>query len=157
MSRQLGLPPPSPRRPNTPRCSLSLAPAPIITSWASVSAPTQGGRCLRWLGQKLLARPRQFVGREILAHPNTQMGLKESSEGKTVVRKKKTKNQSRASLVAQWLRIRLPMQGTWVRALVREDPTCRGAAKPVRRNYCCLLYTSPSPRDRTRSRMPSSA
>ena len=25
------------------------------------------------------------------------------------------------------------------------------------RSYCCLLYTSPSPRDRTRSRMPSSA
>ena len=25
------------------------------------------------------------------------------------------------------------------------------------RYYCCLLYTSPSPRDRTRSRMPSSA
>ena len=24
-------------------------------------------------------------------------------------------------------------------------------------NYFCLLYTSPSPRDRTRSRMPSSA
>ena len=23
------------------------------------------------------------------------------------------------------------MQGTWVRALVREDPTCRGANKPV--------------------------
>ena len=27
------------------------------------------------------------------------------------------------------------MQGTRVRALVREDPTCRGAAKPVRHNY----------------------
>ena len=39
------------------------------------------------------------------------------------------------SLVVQWLRISLPMQGTWVRALVWEDPTCRGAAKPVRRNY----------------------
>ena len=26
-----------------------------------------------------------------------------------------------------------------------------------RQNYTCLLYTSPSPRDRTRSRMPSSA
>ena len=26
-----------------------------------------------------------------------------------------------------------------------------------RNNYNCLLYTSPSPRDRTRSRMPSSA
>ena len=32
-------------------------------------------------------------------------------------------------LVAQWLRIYLPMQGTWVRSLVREDPTCRGATK----------------------------
>ncbi|KAJ8784343.1 hypothetical protein J1605_008348 [Eschrichtius robustus] len=39
------------------------------------------------------------------------------------------------SLVAQWLRIRLPMQGTRVRALVWEDPTCRGATKPVRHNY----------------------
>ena len=39
------------------------------------------------------------------------------------------------SLVAQWLRIRLPMQGTRVRALVREDPTCRGATMPVRHNY----------------------
>ena len=38
---------------------------------------------------------------------------------------------SRASLVVQWLRIRLPMQGTRVRALVPEDPTCRGAAGPV--------------------------
>ena len=30
-----------------------------------------------------------------------------------------------------------------------------GSAKPYQ--YTCLLYTSPSPRDRTRSRMPSSA
>ena len=39
------------------------------------------------------------------------------------------------SLVAQWLRIRLPTQGTQVRALVWEDPTCRGATKPMRHNY----------------------
>ena len=39
------------------------------------------------------------------------------------------------SLVAQWLRICLPMQGTRVRALVREDPTCCGATKPVSHNY----------------------
>ena len=39
------------------------------------------------------------------------------------------------SLVAQWLRIRLPMQGTRVQALVREYPTCRGATKPVHHNY----------------------
>ena len=55
------------------------------------------------------------------------------------------------SLVAQWLRIHLPMQGTRVRALVREDPTCRGATKPARHNYwACALepvshnYWSPS-------------
>ena len=39
------------------------------------------------------------------------------------------------SLVAQWLRIRLPMQETQVRFLVREDPTCCGATKPVCHNY----------------------
>ena len=39
------------------------------------------------------------------------------------------------SLVVQWLRICLTMQGTWVRALVWEDPTCRRAAKPVSHNY----------------------
>ena len=45
-----------------------------------------------------------------------------------------------ASLVAQWSRILLPVQGTRVRALVWEDPTCRGAAKPVRHNYwACAL------------------
>ena len=38
------------------------------------------------------------------------------------------------SLVAQWLGVRLPMQETRVRALVWEDPTCRGATKPVRLN-----------------------
>ena len=48
----------------------------------------------------------------------------------TVKRKKRG-----TTLVAQWLRIRLPMQGTRVWALGREDPTCRGATKPVRHNY----------------------
>ena len=41
----------------------------------------------------------------------------------------------RASLMAQWLRICLPMQGTQVRALVQEDPMCHGATKPVSHNY----------------------
>ena len=52
-------------------------------------------------------------------------------------------------LVAQWLRIRLPVQKTRVRALVREDPTCRRATKPMRHNYgahaqdCELQLLSP--------------
>ena len=51
----------------------------------------------------------------------------------------KVKHISRTSLVAQWLRICLPMQGTWVRALVQEDPTCHGATKPVPHNcWACV-------------------
>ena len=48
------------------------------------------------------------------------------------------------SPVAQWLRIRLPMQGTWVRALVGEDPTCCRATKCMCHNYwaCTLEPTS---------------
>ena len=48
---------------------------------------------------------------------------------------RKVKRHGGASLVAQWLRICLPMQGTWVRALVWEDPTCHGATKPMHHNY----------------------
>ena len=44
------------------------------------------------------------------------------------------------SLVAEWLRIRLPMQRTRVRALVQEDPTCRRATKLIFHNYwACAL------------------
>ena len=51
------------------------------------------------------------------------------------------KNRPRGnSLVVQWLRIHLPMQGTRVRALLWEDPTCRGATKPMCHNYwACAL------------------
>ena len=57
-----------------------------------------------------------------------------------ISRKFPNKNSFRASLVAQWLRIRLPMQGAWVRALVREDPTCGGATKRVHHDYwACAL------------------
>ena len=44
------------------------------------------------------------------------------------------------SLVVQWLRVHLPMQGTQVPTLVWEDPTCREATKPVHHNYwACAL------------------
>ena len=45
------------------------------------------------------------------------------------------KDTCRTSLVAQWLRICLPMQGTRARALVQEDPTCHRATKPASHNY----------------------
>ena len=49
--------------------------------------------------------------------------------------KSKQQQKTGTSLVARWLRIRLPVQGARVRALVREDPTCREATKPVCHNY----------------------
>ena len=63
--------------------------------------------------------------RQVLIYPNYSRGSKYSM----------VKNLLRASLVAQWLRVCLLMQETRVRALLWEDPTCRGATKPVRHNY----------------------
>ena len=40
-----------------------------------------------------------------------------------------------ASLVAQWLRIHLPVQETWVQSLVWENFTCQGATKLMHYNY----------------------
>ena len=40
-----------------------------------------------------------------------------------------------ASLVVQWLRVCLLVQGTRVRGLIWEDPTCHGAAGPVSHSY----------------------
>ena len=37
--------------------------------------------------------------------------------------------------MVKWIRIHLPIQGTWVRSLVREDPTCHGATKPICHHY----------------------
>ena len=48
---------------------------------------------------------------------------------------KEKQTEAGTSLVAQWLRICLPVQGTQVQALVQEDPTCCGATKPVCHNY----------------------
>ena len=50
-------------------------------------------------------------------------------------KKNKMKITFGTSLVVQWLRQRLPGQGTWVQSLVQEDPTCLRAAKPVHHNY----------------------
>ena len=46
-------------------------------------------------------------------------------------------------LVVQWLRICLPVLGTWVWSLVQEDSTCCGAAKPVRHSYWSLCALEP--------------
>ena len=57
---------------------------------------------------------------------------------------------------SQWLRIRLPSQGTWLRSLVLEDSTCCGAAERGRHDYWSYPRLEPvlhkrSPRSETPS------
>ena len=53
---------------------------------------------------------------------------------KKLLHKKHSRQVFRTSLVVQLLRIHLPMLGTQVLSLVREDPTCYVAAKPMHHN-----------------------
>ena len=63
-----------------------------------------------------------------------------------------------ASTLIWWL-IMIPLLGSIlglaISYLIKRVILPKGS--PHRENPACLLYTSPSPRDRTRSRMPSSA
>ena len=53
------------------------------------------------------------------------------------------KHDQGTSLVVQWLRICLPMQGTQVQSLVGEDSTWFRATKPVHHNYWSLRALEP--------------
>ena len=61
-------------------------------------------------------------------------------------------DQPGSSPVVQWLRIRLPEQGTRVPYLVWEDPTCLGATKPAHSNNSTL---QPQPLKPERPRTPA--
>ena len=46
--------------------------------------------------------------------------------------------------MVQWLRIHLPMQGTWVPSLVQEDPSHLEATKSVHQSYLAYVATRES-------------
>ena len=48
------------------------------------------------------------------------------------------------SLVVEWIRIYLPMQGTWVRSLVLKDSTCCRATKPLSHNFWAHVLQLPN-------------
>ena len=47
------------------------------------------------------------------------------------------------SLVVQWLRIHLPMQGAWVQSLLLEDSTCCRSTKPAHSGACARQWEKP--------------
>ena len=65
-------------------------------------------------------------------------------------------NQCWTSLVVQWLRIHLPMQGIQVPSLVWEDPTCGGATKAAHHNSGGHMPSSAT-REATTMRSPTLA
>ena len=62
-----------------------------------------------------------------------------------------------ASPVVHWLRICLPMQGTWVWSLVWKDAMCHGATKPVHHNCWAHVPWSPCSTTRDAAAVRSSA
>ena len=118
-----------------------VEPAPTPVSLPMLKAePESKSKTVSWSGSEtaLVAKPGLKVvavtepSLEAVAVGKPELGTVSGSKMMSVT---KPEIAAGTSLVAQWLRICLPMQGTRVQALVREDPTCRGAAKPVHRNY----------------------
>ena len=67
--------------------------------------------------------------------PRSRTGLSDYAQPQSFSLLCLENERSWASLVVQWFRIYLPMQETWVWSLVREDPTCFGATKPMHHSY----------------------
>ena len=78
-------------------------------------------------------RARRDVNRHIL-ESKLLWNVQTSCLSSTIIK------QYRTSLLVQWLRICLPIQGTWVPSLVWEDPTGHRTTKSVCPNYwACAL------------------
>ena len=108
-----------------------------MIGWA-VGWPYVMVRCGQWRERsqwpKLECWPEGLSVHETLLGASRDAGVVEGLAMSVTIKKN-----GRASLVAQWLGIRLPMQGTRVRALVGEDPTCCGATKLACHNYWALV------------------
>ena len=109
---------------NPLRCSCLENPRDGGAWWAAVSGAAQSQTRLRRLSSSSSSKETEYYIISTIWH------LEKASHGDY-----KKKNQLQTSLVVHWLRIHLPMQGTWIQFLFWEDATYHGATKPVCPNY----------------------
>ena len=74
-------------------------------------------------------------GVQLILEKTLKTGLTKHCRSLNNTPSSQSKSQTWTFWVVQWIRIHLPMQGTWVQSLVLEDSTCRGAPKPVSHDY----------------------
>ena len=111
--------------------SLALLTLGLGSQWSRFSASSPG------TSKPSCVRASSRVSDPLLAllHAVLLRGLPPPSQDVPAQECSQTVNENAgASLVAQWLGVCLLMRGTRVRALVWEDPACRGAAGPVSHN-----------------------
>src|SRR5664280_2787241 len=108
----------------------------------------------------------RFVFMSLTSTADFQFPLEEPLDGRLFTRRKDLTNNIRLLIGTNGLHAIL--NGTWGTITVTSHYPQVAAARiksgnggillsPSNLSLSCLLYTSPSPRDRTRSRMPSSA
>ena len=115
-----------------------------MVQWLRLHAPNAGGS--GWIPSPR-TRPYILQLRALMLQLKIpHAATKTQSNQINIFLKSKRKHQNiklslhfKASLMAQWWRIWLPMQGTPVWSLVQEDPTFCRAARPVSLRWACTL------------------
>ena len=146
-ARRSSLPDPSTSR----YASVSINPW-VRTRWTYCAwLPTRtGSSWLNWADCSSCTTPAIRMHNALRSSLATRTIATAPARAKVVLRALTTTN-LRTSLVK--IKADNVLVGQWV----ETDSSVRWTTRQQGSHYCCLLYTSPSPRDATLSRMPSSA
>ena len=83
---------------------------------------------MEWVGEKILSKNKITFEEDVSCPAQHICGF--SCDDMSF-----KKTETWTSLVVQWLRIHLPIQGTWVKSLAQEVSTCCGATTLMHHNY----------------------
>ena len=122
---------------DTPRYHSQARPAQSQATRGSIPAVQASQRAACALRDALAQQAHTGVQVTHGTRPHSQSSTRLSIPGMTRLARGRVtfSTESGTSLVVQWIRICLAMQGTWVQSLVLEGPTCCRATKPMAHNY----------------------